>query len=230
MRFLPIFTTVVVVLAPALATNSCGAVKVVQLSVDGRTDSPAGLDNPHPTLAWQMVQTRNCSEHVCPSDQQTAFEVQAAATVEDLRAGRLIWHLEKGGGSVQWVRYDGRDLGSRDTIAWRVRVWDALGQPSGWTRPSTWTMGLLDQADWGDARWIDYPDRTENQSLPLFARQFDVPSRKEVADAWLYLSGVGLHHATVNGEDVSDEVLAPGYANYQLSSEYRTYDRRYWRQ
>ncbi|MFD0856404.1 alpha-L-rhamnosidase N-terminal domain-containing protein, partial [Actinomadura adrarensis] len=38
-----------------------------------------------------------------------------------------------------------------------------------------------------------------------------------------YLSGVGLHHATVNGRQLTDEVLAPGNSNYQLSSEYRTY-------
>lgn len=118
----------------------------------------------------------------------------------------------------------GRDLGSRDTVAWRVRVWDARRNPSGWSKPSTWSMGLLDQSDWGEARWIDYPDRTENQPLPLFVRQFDIPKGKNVADARLYLSGVGMHHATVNGEEITDEVLATGYSNLQLSSEYRTYD------
>ena len=38
------------------------------------------------------------------------------------------------------------------------------------------------------------------------------------------MSGIGLHLATVNGEKLTDEVLAPGNSNYQLSSEYRTYD------
>jgi alpha-L-rhamnosidase len=85
-------------------------------------------------------------------------------------------------------------------------------------------MGLLEQNDWGHARWIDYPDRAENQPLPIFARQFTVPRGKRVADARLYLSGVGLHHATVNGRELTDEVLAPGNSNYPLSSEYRTYD------
>jgi alpha-L-rhamnosidase len=84
-------------------------------------------------------------------------------------------------------------------------------------------MGLLKQSDWGSARWIDYPDRTENQPMPLFARQFEVPRGKKILDARLYLSGVGLHHATVNGRELTDEVLAPGNSNYQLSSEYRTY-------
>ena len=51
-----------------------------------------------------------------------------------------------------------------------------------------------------------------------------MPEGKSLADATLYLSGVGLHHATVNGEEITDEVLAPGNTNYQLSTEYRTYD------
>ncbi|HEX6355692.1 family 78 glycoside hydrolase catalytic domain [Actinophytocola sp.] len=84
--------------------------------------------------------------------------------------------------------------------------------------------GLLEQSDWGDARWIDYPDRLDSQPLPIFARQFTVPRGKRVADARLYLSGVGLHHATANGKELTDEVLAPGNSNYQLSNEYRTYD------
>ncbi|KAH6700895.1 alpha-L-rhamnosidase [Verticillium dahliae] len=178
-----------------------------------------------PTLAWQMIPTQDCpeSDETCPGDRQTAYEIQAAATADDLRAGRFIWKSGKTEGNEQNARF-GISLTSRDTVAWRVKVWDALGQPSGWSRPSTWTLGLLDQFDWGQARWIDYPDRNGSQPLPLFVRHFDISSGKVVADARLYISGVGMHHATVNGEDATDEVLAPGYSNYQLSSEYRTYD------
>ena len=209
---------------PAAAhTGSPGGVRVVRLSVDGRFDSPLGLDNVRPTLAWQMTPTGDCRQRICAADRQTAYEVQAAATVAELRAGRLLWRTGRVPGDDQQVRF-GRDLASRDTVAWRVRVWDANRRASAWSAPATWTTGLLDRADWGAARWIDYPDRAENQPMPIFARQFAVPRHKKVADARLYLSGVGMHHATVNGREITDEVLAPGNANYQLSSEYRTYD------
>ncbi|MEV0155810.1 family 78 glycoside hydrolase catalytic domain [Micromonospora sp. NPDC050686] len=203
-----------------------------QLNVDGRYDSPDGLDNLRPTLAWQMVETDRAKSHPCyhtpanvpcPGDEQSAFEVQAARSVADFKNEKLIWSTGRVKGAEQRVTYGGK-LGSRDKVAWRVRVWDANGKPSQWSEAATWSMGLIDQSDWGDARWIDYPDRTENQPLPLFARQFAVPTGKEVADARLYLSGVGLHHATVNGKELTDEVLAPGNSNYQLSSEYRVYD------
>ena len=43
-----------------------------------------------------------------------------------------------------------------------------------WSEPARWEMGLLQPGDWGNARWIDYPGRTETQPLPIFARKFDV--------------------------------------------------------
>ncbi|MGH3392044.1 MAG: family 78 glycoside hydrolase catalytic domain [Actinomadura sp.] len=218
--------------AHASALGQPGYVEAVRLGVDGRYDSPQGLDDPQPTLSWQIAETRRAGSHpchrpgariACPADRQTAFEVQAAETVPELRAGRLIWTSGRVRSAEQRASFGGR-VKSRDTVAWRVRVWDAGRQPSAWSAPATWSMGLLSQHDWGSARWIDYPDRTEDQPLPIFARRFRVPRGKQVADARLYLSGVGLHHATVNGRELTDEVLAPGNANYQLSSEYRTYD------
>jgi alpha-L-rhamnosidase len=112
----------------------------------------------------------------------------------------------------------------RERITWRVRVWDALGRPSDWSRASTWETGLLDQGDWGAARWIEYPGRAEGQPMPIFARQFTVDGRRPVARARLYLSGIGLQLPSVNGRPLTGEVLAPGNSNYQLSTEYRAYD------
>jgi alpha-L-rhamnosidase len=223
-----IVTTCLILATTATATEAApggqGGVAVTHLAVDGRTDPPPGLGNPRPTLSWQMVATRQCATHkVCPADWQTAYEMQAARTTRDLSAGRLLWTSGRVPGAVQQVPF-GTSLRSRDTVAWRVRVWDADKRPSRWSEPATWTMGLLEQSDWDDARWIEYPDRTENQPMPIFARRFTVPRGKRVADARLYLSGIGLHHATVNGRELTDEVLAPGNSNYQLSSEYRTYD------
>ncbi|WBB89861.1 alpha-L-rhamnosidase [Verrucosispora sp. WMMC514] len=214
------------------AKGKPGNVQVRDLAIDGRYDSPLDIGNPRPTLSWQFAETPRAKSHpchrqnarvACPGDRQTAYEVQAAESERRLRAGRLIWTSGKVHSSAQRVVF-GKSLRSRDTVVWRVRVWDADRRVSSWSEPASWSMGLLDQADWGDARWIDYPDRTENQPLPIFARTFEVPRGKKVSDAKLYLSGVGLHHATVNGRELTDEVLAPGNSNYQLSSEYRVYD------
>jgi alpha-L-rhamnosidase len=208
-------------------------VTVVDLHVDGRS-APVGIDNPAPLLGWRMTETprvsgdpchRPTSTRTCPGDRQTAYQIQAAANRRDLVAQRLLWDSGRVRSAVQsGVPYAGRDLDSRSTVVWRVRIWDALGHPSDWSPHSSWEMGLLSPGDWAPARWIEHPGRTENQPMPLFARQFQVAPRARVATARLYLSGVGLHLPTLNGRRLSGEVLAPGNSNYQLSSEYRTYD------
>ncbi|MEV0621980.1 family 78 glycoside hydrolase catalytic domain [Nonomuraea sp. NPDC050404] len=200
-------------------------VEVVDLRVDGRRDQPLGIDSPAPVLGWRMTPVGQCARATCPADAQTAYQIQVAANEGDLRRGRLIWDSGKVSSGVQsGVRYGGRALGSRQQVSWQVRVWDAGRRPSDWSRPSLWEMGLLRQDDWGAARWIEYPGRTETQPMPIFARAFDLDRRRRVAGARLYLSGVGLHLPTLNGRELGDEVLAPGNSNYQLSSEYRTYD------
>jgi alpha-L-rhamnosidase len=200
--------------SPAEATGP--GLRVVGLRVDGRDDQPLGLDDPNPLLSWRFAETRSAA-----ADRQTAYQVR----VHDADRGRLLWDSGRVASSVQsGVRYGGRALGSRQRLRWQVRAWDAGRRATGWSTPSTWETGLLSNEDWGDARWIEYPGRTETQPMPIFARQFTVDPRRKVARARLYLSGVGLHLAGVNGRTITDEVLAPGYSNYQLSSEYRAYD------
>ncbi|WP_043633277.1 alpha-L-rhamnosidase [Nonomuraea candida] len=224
------------VLAPAPPASAArqSPVEVVDLRVDGRRDQPLGIGNPAPLLDWRMAPARPSGGHpclrpgsraACPADAQTAYQIRVAADESGLRRGRLLWDSGKVGSAVQsGVRYGGRPLGSRQQAVWQVRVWDADERPSRWSGPSSWETGLLRQDDWGAARWIEHAGRTETQPMPIFARAFDLGRRERVARARLYLSGVGLHLATLNGRRLTDEVLAPGNANYQLSSEYRTYD------
>jgi alpha-L-rhamnosidase len=140
-------------------------VQVLNLQVDGRADQPLGLDNTTPTLAWQMAETSAAAAHrcynpsfdvACPGDEQTAYQVQAATSESGLGAGDLLWDSGKVRSNIQTgIPYAGEDLTSRERVVWRVRVWDADGKASGWSTPSSWEMGLLNQSDWGSARWIE---------------------------------------------------------------------------
>jgi alpha-L-rhamnosidase len=187
--------------------------RVVGLRVDGRDDQPLGLDSRNPVFSWRFAETSSAAV-----DRQTAYQIR-------VHGPGLLWDSGKVNSAVQsGVRYDGRALTSRQRLTWQVRAWDATGRATGWSRASTWEIGLLQQSDWGAARWIEYPGRAETQPMPIFARQFTTDAHRRVTRARLYLSGVGMHLATVNGRSLTGEVLAPGYSNYQLSSEYRVYD------
>ncbi len=201
--------------ASLLTTDPEGpGLRVVGLRIDGRPDQPLGLDDPSPVLSWRFAETTSAA-----ADRQTAYQIR----VHD--GSRLLWDSGKVTSAVQsGVRYDGRALTSRQRLSWQVRAWGADHRASDWSRASTWETGLLRPGDWGAARWIEYQGRAETQPMPIFARQFTVEARRRITRARLYLSGVGMHLATVNGRELTDEVLAPGYANYQLSAEYRVHD------
>src|SRR5207237_1032398 len=65
------------------------------------------------------------------------------------------------------------------------------------------------------------PDGSETP-LPVFGKSFQVDGR--VARARLYITGLGMYAATLNGRAVSDHVLEPGQTTYSAEVHYRTCD------
>ncbi len=71
----------------------------------------------------------------------------------------------------------------------------------------------------------DFPDVTPIATVsrvPLLRREFNLPGK--VRRATLYVSARGFYEVHINGTRVSDELLAPGYTDYNLRLQYRTYD------
>ncbi|MFI1964922.1 family 78 glycoside hydrolase catalytic domain [Streptomyces pathocidini] len=58
--------------------------------------------------------------------------------------------------------------------------------------------------------------------LPLFTKDFTLP--KGARSARLYLAGLGIHDAHVNGEPVGDAVLEPANTDFADRVQYATYD------
>jgi alpha-L-rhamnosidase len=117
--------------------------------------------------------------------------------------------------------YSGTALQSRARVFWQVRVWTDATTVTPWSNTAAFEMGLLQPSDWS-AQWIVNANWTYGQPLPIFARQFSVT--KPVNRARLYITGLGLYHATINGQDVTEDVLAPGNTKYATRAEYASYD------
>jgi len=143
------------------ATGARAGLTPAQLRCEYRVD-PVGLDVTAPRLSW-IVQSEE------PRQKQTAYRVLVASSPEGLdRSARanddslLLWDTGKvASDRTIHVVYEGQPLTSRMRLWWKVRVWDKDGQPSAWSRPARWTMGLLERSDW-QARWIADPSRTDN--------------------------------------------------------------------
>lgn len=178
-------------------------------------DKPIAVENQTPLLSWQLQSGRS-------SVRQSAYRILAATSPSRLSGRKAdLWDSGKitSSQSVQ-VKYAGKALGSRQTVYWKVMVWDEKGKASSWSETTQWSMGLLEPSDW-KARWIGdredpYPDSTLTWPAPYFRKEFSLD--KPVRQAKAYICGLGFYEMYLNGVKVGDEVLAPAVTNYDRRS------------
>ena len=110
---------------------------------------PLGVHVAAPRLSWEVSSPAR-------GRSQSAWRVLVASSPERLAAGEGdLWDSGKvASDETCQIEYDGAALGSRARCHWKVRVWDQDDAPSAWSEPASWTIGLLEAADWS-AEWID---------------------------------------------------------------------------
>ncbi len=120
------------------------------------------------------------------------------------------------------IAYGGVAMQSRTRVFWQARVWiPGHRSPSAWSPTAGWEMGLLKPSDWS-AQWIANGNWAYGQPLPIFARPFSIG--KPLSSARLYVTGLGAYQVTMNGQGVTEDVLAPGNTRFGTRVEYATYD------
>ena len=167
-----------IIAAISLAGSVAHAVSVGDLRCEYRQD-PLGIDVAKPRLSWQLSAGR-----------QTAYQV----VVEG------VWDSGKVESDQSLsVEYAGKPLEAQASFLWKVRVWDAAGKASAWSKPARFSTGLHNwQAKWighdedlppsglEGAQWIWFPEGNPALSAPAGARYFRrtltlPPGRKPVA-------------------------------------------------
>lgn len=124
-------------------------------------DDPVGIDITTPRLSW-VCRTTDPARR---GQSQTAYQVLVASSMEKLQSEQGdLWDT----GRVPCrqsinVLYAGAPLTSHQRCFWMVRVWDEQEEPSGWSRAASFSMGILDPAQWG-ARWITYTPPADDES------------------------------------------------------------------
>jgi alpha-L-rhamnosidase len=105
---------------------------------------------------------------------------------------------------------------------WRVSEAGAPGwedtrfDDSGWTPAKV--VGEYGAAPWGEVGW------EERRILPARMLRKDFRATGDVNRATLYISGIGLSEAYLNGQKVGDDVLVPALSDYDKRVFYLTYD------
>jgi len=172
---------------------------------------PLGIDTRLPRLSWALESDR-------PGQRQTAYRILVASTEAQLAAEKAdLWDSGKvESGETAHVPYAGKPLTSGQRCHWKVQIWDQSGQPSVFSQPAWWEMGLLDDSDW-KGRWIAGPE-----PCPYFRKVFT--ASRSVRRVRLYICGQGVYEARFNGQAVSDQVLGPQLSYYPKRMLYDTFD------
>ena len=177
--------------------------------------NPLGIDVRRPRLAWLLEASRR-------GVRQVAYQVIAASSRDLLLSGKVdLWDSGKVvSEDCAHVVYVGRELRSRQSGYWRVRIWDQDGRASGWSKPAFWEMGLLEKGGW-TAKWMGASpeaslDHTYTGRAPFFRKTFMLS--RPVSSARAYICGLGFYELHLNGKKVGDHVLSPNQTNYDRRS------------
>lgn len=202
---------VVLLLAMALEARATATpLRVTALKCEYAVN-PLGVDVATPRLSWQLAADQN-------DQRQTAWQVLVASSPEFLAADRGdLWDSGRtAGDQTTLIAYGGKPLASSQQVFWKVRSWDGAGQPTAWSAPATWTMGLLSPEDWR-GRWITSKVREENL---LLRREFAV--KPGLRRAIAHVSGLGQYELFLNGTKAGTDVLSPGWTDYKDTVLYDT--------
>lgn len=185
---------------------------------DLRTENlvePLGLGGRVPELSWRL------GDDSVPHE-QTAWQIRAAASVGNLEDGPWLWNPDwVAGRSGCGHRYGGTALHSRDQVFWQVRLRDEEQNISEWSKPASFEIGLLAEADW-DALWIGFPGAWAGHAV-CFQVRFKAPENCQKGR--VYLSGPSWSEAFLNGTRLGDSaVLQPSQSDFSKSVHYSTYD------
>ncbi|GAB6395129.1 MAG: alpha-L-rhamnosidase [Bacteroidales bacterium] len=216
---------IVLCLFAGIGLTACqwSAVEVSRLRCENRIN-PMGIDCVTPRLSWCILSAKR-------NVRQTGYHILVASSWEKLQAGEGdLWDS----GQVEsdesvFVPYSGKPLESRAACYWKVKVTTNKGA-SGWSTTARWDMGLTRPADW-QAQWIgldrSFPGDVLDGKTRLAARylrkEFQVEN-KRIDKATLYVSGLGLYEAYLNGERIGEQVFAPTPTDYSKVVKYNTFD------
>ena len=207
-RFISVLMLLLLALGSAFA-----AITPVGLKCDYAVN-PLGVDEPNPRLLWQLASNERGAR-------QTAYQILVATSRATLNRDKGdLWDSGKVSSEESLnIGYAGKALASSQPVFWKVRAWDESGKVSGWSEPATFTMGVLNDADW-QAKWIGAAD-TNLQSM-LLRREFTVkPGLKR---ALVHVCGLGQYELSVNGKKSGADLLSSGWTKYDKTCLYDTHD------
>lgn len=181
--------------------------KVTNIKINGRKN-PIGYDFSRISVSWKVTET------AAKATKYARIEVSLDSGFEKIACKK------EGAGIVSSGTELDLQLMPRTRYYVRVLVEADNGERAVSEETAFFETSKMKEA-WA-AQWIKPGEK--DSFHPEFVRKFPVCPGKKVTAARLYISGLGLYHAELNGKPVTREVLTPYYSNYHYEIQYQTYD------
>ncbi|HHV11077.1 MAG TPA: family 78 glycoside hydrolase catalytic domain [Clostridiales bacterium] len=204
----------------------------IHIDVEGM-QYPIGIDQRAPVFHYR-------AEAKTGGKSISAYQIQV--TGED---GQIAWdsgRTETDG--TPYIVYAGEDLKAKTLYSVKLKLWDELGNESGFSEPCSFETGFFD-TQW-QAEWIEpvQEDAFEEKELDFLEMLIPTPEfrggdvrlkecknlRRKfqatggIKKARLYASAHGIYQLYINGREVSSRRLAPETASHEHILYYQTYD------
>ena len=167
-------------------------------------ENPIGYRMDVLSLSWIVTEAKG--NYVVESRVQVALDEMMTEIVYD--SG-----IQEGIDSVNYVLNFVPEAGVR--YFWHVEVWDDAGEHE------VSEVAYFETAkEMKKALWIKAP--FEKDIHPLIRKKIKL--KHKPVKAMLYICGLGLYEAYLNGEKIGEEYLAPYCNDYNLWIQYQTYD------
>ncbi|WP_337101120.1 family 78 glycoside hydrolase catalytic domain [Paenibacillus sp. YIM B09110] len=207
---------------------SLSPIEVISLQTE-HASNPLGVEASHPALSWKF---HNGS--IERGLFQAGYQVLVASRPYYLEPDKAdMWDSGLVISSDHTsIIYHGHELQSGGRYYWKVRIRDGNGRYSDWSKAASWSMGLIHPSDW-KAKWIGLTETIATEwtlegsssdvmPMPLLRHEFEVGHT--VVRATAYICGLGQFELRINGDSVTDNVLEPGWTDYDHTCLYCTYD------
>lgn len=173
-------------------------------------DAPYRSDvvaSPAPEIGWR-------------TDTDAPGWLQASADVEITRGAEASQHRIEGRMSTR-VAWPFAPLAPREEATLRVRVTGEDGVTGPWSAPRRVFAGFFGEGEW-QATAIGLASPSQTAQPVCLRAEFDVTG--PVARATLYATAVGVYQVAIDGTDVDDQVMKPGWTPYQHRTIHETTD------
>ncbi|MBR3435380.1 MAG: family 78 glycoside hydrolase catalytic domain [Bacteroidales bacterium] len=211
----------------ALLFISCGGkIHLANPTVEMQ-DGSMPLATAQPRFSWQYETEQS-------NVMQASYRIVVASSRENAEQG--IGDLWDSGviesSDMLYIPYAGKQLHSRDIAFWKVYTTLTYGKHHKKATTESdvqrFEISLLSPDDW-HAHWIgrDYEDDNVNGHTAIAARYLrkEFSLKKDVVKARLYISGLGVYNAFINGKWVDAfECLKPTLSDYTRRIYFNAYD------